>query len=71
MDFYYFLAPSSINVSVVSGRTGSSKAWREKNFSGSFSFKEIYNERPVYKVCFILLRNICDSESDAFYFSAG
>ena len=61
----------SINVSVVSGRTDKYKAGHEKNFSGSYSFVEIYNERPVYKVCFILSTNICDSESDVFYFSAG
>ena len=47
------------------------KAWTEKNLSGSYYFVENYNERPVYKVCFILSTNICDSESDAFYVTAG
>ena len=53
-----FLAPASINVSVVSGASGSRKSWNEENWNGSYTFAEIYNERPVYKVCFILSRNI-------------
>ena len=52
--FYLFKAPASITLNVVSGKTDKWKDWRDKNFSGSFFLTEIYNERPVYKVSFIL-----------------
>ena len=40
----------------------------EKYWGGSYHLVEIYNERPVYKVCFLLSTNIFDSEYDAYYF---
>ena len=51
------LAPISINLTVTSEHYW--KAWREKNFSGSYHFVEIYNERPVYKVSFKSPRISC------------
>ena len=59
MSTEHYLAPVSINLTVVSGRSGSVKAWREKNWSGSYHFVEVYNERPVYKVSFKSPRTSC------------
>ena len=54
---FIILAPSSIRVSVVADAS-KYKAWRDKNLSGSYNLFEFYNERPVYKVSFILSVNI-------------
>ena len=48
---------------VVSGDTGRSKSRRERNWSGSYELVEFYNERPVYKVSFILPTPICKNYS--------
>ena len=59
-------------MNVVSGQTDSGKkAWGERNWSGSYHLYEFYNERPVYKVSFILSTNSCKCEIVTFYFSAG
>lgn len=42
-------APSNITIDLTSGRTDIYKPWREKNLSGTYHFRGIYDERPVYK----------------------
>ena len=54
---------------MVSGRTDKWKDWRDKNFSGSFFLTEIYNERPVYKVSFILPATNCKIQIRILLFS--
>ena len=55
---------------VVSGFPGPMKAWRKKNFSGLYSFEEEVNERPVYKVRFLISIHSCDNRILSFLFSA-
>ena len=58
VDFELFLALSTISVNVVSGRK-ELKSYFDKNLSGSYNLFEFYNERPVYKVSFILSTKRC------------
>ena len=54
---------------MVSGRTDERKDWREKDFSGSYHLTELYNERPVYKVSFILPATNCKIQIIILLFS--
>ena len=49
----------SINVSVVAGESSKWKPWKEQNLSGSYSFVETVNDRPVYKVSLVAKIEIC------------
>ena len=49
-----FQALSSIRMEVISGNTNKWKLWFDKNLPGSYSLFGFYNDRPVYKVSFIL-----------------
>ena len=60
-----YSAPSSITIDLTSGRTDIYKAWRERNLSGTYHFRGIHDERPVYKVYFyykhkIIMLKLCD-----------
>ena len=54
---FFKIVLSSINVSVFSGDPTST--WKETNFSGSYSFVETVNDRPVYKVSLVAKIEIC------------
>ena len=60
-----YSAPSSITIDLTSGRTDIYKTWRERNWSGTYHFRGIHDERPVYKVYFYYKHKIISAESSA------